>query len=175
MRIAFRCASDPGKRRQLASLWCCWQQVDPQRCRNLSSEWRHKALDQATKVPLLLVPDVGVQPRYAPPHQIGRQGNSFDGNPFEKTADRRERVTGADCHKDMIAFTHVQLRPHRCRRRADSSWRGVSSGACRHTGRPGAAHRRSDRTMRYCSQHRVSLGACTRRSKLPRRPRRHTT
>ena len=80
MRIAFLCASDPGKRSQLASLWCCWQPVDPQRCRSLSSEWRHKVLDQATKVPLVLVPDGGVQPRYAPPHQIGRQGNSFDGN-----------------------------------------------------------------------------------------------
>jgi hypothetical protein len=56
--------------------------VDPYRCRNSDRAGNHKVLNEAMKVALRIVPDVGAQPRCAPPHQIGLQGIRFRATNF---------------------------------------------------------------------------------------------
>jgi hypothetical protein len=98
------------KRNQLAGFWHGWQTVDPYGSRNMDRVWNQVLLDEATKVPLVLVPNVGAQPRGALLHQIGSQGDSLDSDQFEQTPNRCECVTSADCHEDVIEFSRAQVR-----------------------------------------------------------------
>lgn len=87
-----------------------WQAADPYRCRHVHRVWNQIVLDEATKVPLVVVPNVGMQPRCALLHQIGSQGDALYGDRFEQMANRWECVTGADCSEDVVAFKGAQVR-----------------------------------------------------------------
>jgi hypothetical protein len=102
--------SAAGTRNQLTGSWHDRHTVDPYRCRNSDRAWNHKVLNEAMKVPLRVVPDRGAQPRRAPPHQIGSQGDSFHANQFQKLANCCERFTSTDCHKDGVTLNRAQVR-----------------------------------------------------------------
>lgn len=95
---------------QLTGLRRGWQAADPYRRRNVRRAWNQIVLDEATKVPLVVVPNVGVQPRCALLHQIGSQGDALYGDRFEQMANRCECVTSADCCKDVVSFKGAQVR-----------------------------------------------------------------
>ena len=62
------------------------------------------------EVPLIFVPVIGVQPRYARSHQIGSETDTLEGNKSEQPANRRQRFASTDRHKDGVAFSGVQVR-----------------------------------------------------------------
>ena len=70
----------------------------------------NKVLDVASKVLLVLVPNVAVQPRSASEQQIWFHGDTFDGNEFQQWANRLERFTRADRRKDVVVINGVQVR-----------------------------------------------------------------
>src|ERR1700730_712481 len=87
-----------------------WQAADPYRRRNVHRVRSQIVLDEATKVPLIVVPNVGVQPRCALLHQIWSQGDALYGDRFEQMANRCECVASADCCKDVVTFKGAQVR-----------------------------------------------------------------
>ena len=60
-----------------------WRAADPFRRRNVHRVWNQMVLDEATKVPLIVVPNVGMQPRCALLHQIRSQADAPYGDRFE--------------------------------------------------------------------------------------------
>jgi len=98
------------KRNQLTRFWRGRQTVDPCRCRNADRVGNQIVVNEAMKVPLVVVPNVGVQPRCAQLHQIGWQGDSFDGDRFDQTPNRCECFASADCDKDIAAFNRAKMR-----------------------------------------------------------------
>jgi len=98
------------KRNQLTGYWRGRHTVDPYRFRNVARTWNQIVLDEATKVPLVLVPNVGVQPRYALLRQIGSQRDSLGGDRCDQTPNRCECFTSADCDIDIAAFNRAQVR-----------------------------------------------------------------
>jgi hypothetical protein len=98
------------KRNQLTGYWRGRHAVDPYRFRNVARVWNQIVLDETTKVPLVLVSRVGVQPRRAKLHQIGSQGDSLDCDQSEQMAHRHECFTSADYHKDVVAFNRAKVR-----------------------------------------------------------------
>jgi hypothetical protein len=99
-----------GRGNQLTGLRRGRQAADPYRRRNVHRVWNQIVLDEATKVPLVVVPNVGVQPRCALLHQIGSQGDALYGDRFEEVTNRWECVTSADCCKDVVTFKGAQVR-----------------------------------------------------------------
>ena len=98
------------------------QAADPYRRRNVHRVWNQIVLDEATKVALVAVPNVGVQPRCALLHQIGSQGDARYGDRFEQMANRCECITSADCCKDVVSFKGAQVRLDGFQRAPMPSW-----------------------------------------------------
>jgi hypothetical protein len=95
---------------QLTGLRRGWQAADPHRRRNVHRVWNQIVLDEVTKVPLVVVPNVGMQPSCALLHQIGSQGDALYGDRFDQMANRCECVTSADCCKEVVTFKGAQVR-----------------------------------------------------------------
>jgi hypothetical protein len=76
----------------------------------VSGACTRNVLNEAAKVPLIPVPDVGVQPRYATQCDFGSHGDSFESNGSEQTADRRVGIAGPNRDEDIVAFIGVQMR-----------------------------------------------------------------
>src|SRR6202007_2948080 len=102
--------SGAGKRSQPNGFWRGRHTGDPYGCRNPDHVWNQRFLDEATKVPLVLVPAIRVQPRSALLQQIRSQWDSFDRNRSEQLANRCERFTRTDRHKDLVTFDGAQVR-----------------------------------------------------------------
>ncbi len=75
----------------------------------MSGACTRNVLNEAAKVPLIPVPGVGVQPRYATQCDFGSHGDSFESNGSEQTADRRVSIAGPNRDKDIVAFIGVQM------------------------------------------------------------------
>jgi hypothetical protein len=102
--------SGAGKSAQPNGFWRGWHRGDPYGFRNPDHVWNQGFLDEATKVPLVLVPAIRVQPRSALLQQVGSQWDSFDRNRSEQLANRCERFTRADRHKGLVTFIGAQVR-----------------------------------------------------------------
>jgi hypothetical protein len=70
---------------------------------------QQEAFDEATKVPLLVMKGVRVEPCYTQSYQTGRQRDPFDSNQFEQVVNRRERVVGTGRNEDIVAFKDIQV------------------------------------------------------------------
>jgi hypothetical protein len=70
---------------------------------------QQEAFDEATKVPLLVMKGVRVEPCYIQSYQTGRQRDPFDSNQFEQVVNRRERVVGTGRNEDIVAFKDIQV------------------------------------------------------------------
>jgi hypothetical protein len=102
--------SKASKRSQLNGFSRGWHTGGPYGCRSPDHVWNQWFLDEATKVPLILVPAIRVQPRSALLQQIRSQWDSFDRNRSEQLANRCERFTRTDRHKDGVTFNGAQVR-----------------------------------------------------------------
>jgi hypothetical protein len=102
--------SGAGKSAQPNGFWRGWHRGDPDGFGSPDHVWNQRSLDEATKVPLVLVPAIRVQPRSALLQQIGSQWDSFDRNRSEQLAKRCERFTRTDRHKDLVTFHGAQVR-----------------------------------------------------------------
>jgi hypothetical protein len=70
---------------------------------------QQEAFDEATKVRLLVMKSVRVEPCYAQSYQAGPQRDPVGSNQFEQVVNRRERIAGTDRNKGMVAFKDIQV------------------------------------------------------------------
>jgi hypothetical protein len=61
-------------------------------------------------MPLVVVPAISAQPHSALLQQIESQWNPFDLNRSQQSANRCERFTSTDRHKDGVTFHRVEVR-----------------------------------------------------------------
>src|ERR1700757_769185 len=71
------------KGNQLIDPWRAWLTVDPYRRGNVDRQRNQILRDEATKVLLIVMPNIALQPRCALLHQVGPQGDSLGGNRFD--------------------------------------------------------------------------------------------
>jgi hypothetical protein len=80
-------------------------------CRGQSPDGigQQEAFDEATKVLLLVMKSIRVEPCYAQAYQTWPQRDPLGSNQFEQLVYCRKRVAGTDGNEDVVAFNNIQV------------------------------------------------------------------
>jgi hypothetical protein len=103
------CVSGGGEAQPTARFWRGRHPGGPYGGRSRDHVWNQWLLDEATKMPLVVVAAISAQPYSALLQQIEFQWNPFDLNRSQQPANRCERFTSTDRHKNGVTFNGVQV------------------------------------------------------------------